>query len=280
MPTNYTLYKNLIPSSDGYNKIESFMCMPNHTTPRCVVQIINGARECFACHAELCEYLTERGYIVCGHDKSGVGQATSEAETHPYAANGEKILTWDTQRMTAIIRQNLEGLPVVYVGFGEGSLIARKILNEAGAADGYILINTIGKNKKTARAKRKTASASSFGREKKSGLKIYEKLFGVCDKASCNLCGDITLASLSDLFDLLDSACETRKDRYVKKGTPILIISNGESKESPYNMWAEELYNRYISGGLADVRMIQYETKALENSAFAFIENWLKERNF
>lgn len=151
MPINYTVYKNFFPSSDGKNKIAYYTCMPNHATPRSVVQIISDTNESFGAYSGLTEHLTSQGYVICVHDHIGRGEShieNSDEKRRTYI-DVKKILVDDTLRMTAITRQNIENLPIVYMGFGEGAKIARKIMEESNSADGYVLADNFVKEKKT-----------------------------------------------------------------------------------------------------------------------------------
>lgn len=315
MPINYTLYRNNFLSADGNTRISYYMCMPNHRKPRSVVQIVHGMCDCFARYGELAEYLTAHGYVVCGHDQIGHGESLGEDGMRGYFAHrdGDSLLVKDTKRLTAIIRENIEGLSVTMMGFGMGSFIARRIMTEDGEQaknpDAYVLVGTSGSDKRIKKLKSKAKFIALFRGETHRSKAVLKSMLKPCVKAldkgeeqnawitsdkeraarryadSC--CSFVfTLRGFCDLFSLVESTSGKRWAEHVKKDTPILLMSGDSDPVGDSGKGVREVYNNLLSFDCTDVKMILFRNSRHEifnetcrNEVYASLVAWLREVN-
>ena len=69
--------------SDGETLITYFKMFPE-TQVRGIVQIVHGMCEYMERYTNLAEYLTDKGYIVCGEDHMGHGRTVGEGGIYGY----------------------------------------------------------------------------------------------------------------------------------------------------------------------------------------------------
>lgn len=292
MPNNYTLYKNSFTSTDGSSKISGFMCIPNHKTPRCVVQIVSQLGKSFADYETLTEYLTSNGYVVCVHDHLSTGESLTDGDVKGYFGEeyGKKILVDDTRRMTALIRENIEGLPVVMAGEGTGAAIAETLISEEGhTADGYLLIDPIRANKFIKKLRRISKRRSRFSGGKKRGKRISRKIErnnkrvskrGRVDFGSLSRLNFLTYRGFYDVFSLVCNLSKLKEDVYGKKDIPIFIINRYYDADKYCHTRSKEAYKHYMNKSFTDVRMILSNTTIENDATLTQLLNWLDERNF
>lgn len=315
MPINYTLYRNNFLSTDGNTRISYYICMPNHRKPRSVVQIVHGMCDCFARYGELAEYLTAHGYVVCGHDHVGHGESLGEDGARGYFAHrdGDRLLVEDTKKLTAIIRENIEGLSVTMMGFGMGSFVARRVMAENGeqikTPDAYVLVGTSGSSKRIKKLKGKAKRIALFKGEKYRSKALLKEMLKPCVKgfgkgehqnawitsdkeraarrfadSGCNFI--FTLRGFYDLFSLVESTLGKRWAENVKKDTPILLMSGDSDPVGDCGNGVCEAYNSLISLDCTDVKMILFKNARHEiinetcrNEVYSSLVAWLREVN-
>jgi len=86
---------------------------PSAVTPCAVLQIVHNFAEDVARYADFAEQMTRRGYIVCAHSQFA-----------PISPNAHDALAKDVFALTEIAKKQYS-LPIILVGVGTGSLVAR-----------------------------------------------------------------------------------------------------------------------------------------------------------
>lgn len=289
--------------------------MPNRRKPRSVVQIVHGMCDYFARYGELAEYLTAHGYVVCGHDHIGHGESLGENGIRGYFAhrNGDNLLVEDTKKLTAIIRENIEGLSVTMMGFGMGSFVVRRIMSEnaeqSQTPDAYVLVGTSGNDKRIKKLKGKARRTALFKGERCRGKAVLKAMLKPCVKSldkgedqnawitsdkeraarrsSDNCCDFIfTLRGFYDLFSLVESTSGKRWADHVKKDVPILLMSGDSDPVGDCGKGVCEVYNTLVSLECTDVKMILFKNARHEifneicrNEVYASLVAWLREVN-
>ena len=110
-------------SADGANTITAHIWIPpKGIEPKGILQIVHGFSEHIARYDDFANFLTKKGYIVCGHDQLGHGK--SGGKPGHVNKNGHKVLARDVYKLTAIMKKQ-HGQPVIIMGVGVGSLVAR-----------------------------------------------------------------------------------------------------------------------------------------------------------
>lgn len=117
-------------SKDGKTKIHAVKWMPDNKQWMAVLQVTHGMQEYIERYAEFAEYLTERGYLVVGHDHLGHGESVLTKEDYGYFAEKtpSDIVVEDMHTLRTIIQKENEGLPYFMFGHSMGSYMLRKYI--------------------------------------------------------------------------------------------------------------------------------------------------------
>jgi alpha-beta hydrolase superfamily lysophospholipase len=113
-------------SADGVGTIHARIWQPAEgVTKKGIIQIVHGMSEHILRYREFAEFMTARGFVVCGNDHLGHGKSANGNFGH-FGENGHKLLAKDVHKLTALVKQEFDA-PVILLGIGAGSLIARYI---------------------------------------------------------------------------------------------------------------------------------------------------------
>ena len=120
------LRKIFYGSSNQTSTIHARIWVPQADLPKKgIVQLVHGMSEHILRYNEFAEYLAGLGYVVCGNDHLGHGKSANGSFGY-IGSNGHKSLAKDVHKLTSMVKQEFD-LPVILVGFGSGSLIARYV---------------------------------------------------------------------------------------------------------------------------------------------------------
>lgn len=130
-------------SADNVHDICAYTCVPDGEV-RAILQIVHGVAEHFWRYNGLCEYLTERGILVCGHDQLGHGKTAKDIEKGFFAEkHGWDYTCADVVKLTEIIRREHPGKKHVIFGHSMGSFVTRTVfMKNQIDTDGIILSGT------------------------------------------------------------------------------------------------------------------------------------------
>jgi len=114
-------------SSDGTSTIYAYIWSPTEDVKiRGVLQLVHGFSEHAQRYHDFAEFMTKRGYIVCGHDHLGHG-CSNRGKFGYIGKNGHKLLAKDAYKFTTILKKELGDIPITIMGLGAGSLVARYV---------------------------------------------------------------------------------------------------------------------------------------------------------
>lgn len=133
------------PSSDGKTEIHAVVWKPETGVCRGVFQIVHGMMEFIDRYGGLAEFLTERGYLVAGHDHLGHGKSVRSEEDLGYIAEkrGSDCLVADMHRMRALLQKKYPEVPYFMMGHSMGSYLLRKYLTVHGEKlSGALILGT------------------------------------------------------------------------------------------------------------------------------------------
>lgn len=139
-----TLREFSFPSYDGVHQVHAQEWSPNTSRPRGVVQLVHGISEYIGRYDSFARFLTEHGFVVCGHDHLGHGH-TASAEEYGFLGKRDG---WDYLVQDVYALRQLEGdahasLPYFILGHSMGSFVARTyLIRWPGTVDGAILSGT------------------------------------------------------------------------------------------------------------------------------------------
>ncbi len=120
-----------------------------HGKPVGVIQFVHGMSEYVKRFEPVANFLTERGYVFCGHDHAGHGESIHKPENKGFFAeeNGWDKLIADTMQVHESLKSEYPNLTHVLYGHSMGSLIARSCAGRYGECfDAFIWESTAGPN--------------------------------------------------------------------------------------------------------------------------------------
>lgn len=132
-------------SKDGKTTIHAIKWEPDNREYHAVLQISHGMVEYIERYAPFAEYLTERGFLVVGHDHIGHGHSVCSRSDWGYFAeqNPSDTVVEDIHRLRQKIQGENSGLPYFILGHSMGSFMLRKYLSlHGGGLSGAIVMGT------------------------------------------------------------------------------------------------------------------------------------------
>lgn len=119
--------KNFIKASDKH-EIYYEVYVPE--SPKAHVHIIHGMAEHIARYEEFIRYLTDRDFIVSGHDQRGHGRTAERNGVEGFFAeqNGFNRVVEDVSEVIAAVQQQIGKLPLVLFGHSMGSFVGRRFV--------------------------------------------------------------------------------------------------------------------------------------------------------
>lgn len=137
--------KILFPSRDGKTTIYAEKYVPEKEI-RGILIVAHGMNEHFGRYRELCEVLSNEGYLVAGPDHLGHGHTARDhqGEFGYFAENdGATVVVRDLHRLKKLIQEEYPGKPVFLLGHSMGSFIARNYISMYGTGiQGVIIMGT------------------------------------------------------------------------------------------------------------------------------------------
>lgn len=139
----------LFESSYQKQPVAGVIYTSDAVAPRAILQIAHGMAEHILRYAPFAAYLTQHGFVVCGHDHLGHGATSGTTYQDGFFApkNGQDYVLADMLQMNKEIRARYPGLPLVLFGHSMGSFFARWFIEQhPNAADAAIICGTGGSN--------------------------------------------------------------------------------------------------------------------------------------
>ena len=117
-------------SADGMTQIHAVRWLPDDGKYEAVLQITHGMIEYIERYRGFAEYLTERGFLVVGHDHLGHGASVRSEDDWGYFAKDHPsdTLVEDMHRLRQTVQSENPGIPYFMLGHSMGSYMLRKYL--------------------------------------------------------------------------------------------------------------------------------------------------------
>lgn len=117
-------------SKDGKTNIHAVKWIPESGEYRAILQITHGMIEYIERYEEFAQFLTQKGFMVVGHDHLGHGKSIqSEADWGFFCEeNPSDTLVADMHQLRERIQKENEGVPYFMLGHSMGSYMLRKYL--------------------------------------------------------------------------------------------------------------------------------------------------------
>jgi alpha-beta hydrolase superfamily lysophospholipase len=135
MPTRFSF-----PAADGM-QIGAFRWDPAGE-PAAAVQITHGMGEHAHRYEHVASALTDAGYVVYAHDQRGHGESIVGA-AGDLGSGGWSALVDDIGRLSAVVRAEHPGVPLILLGHSMGSFAVQQyLLDHSADVDGVVLTGT------------------------------------------------------------------------------------------------------------------------------------------
>lgn len=280
----YTYKEISFASSDGKNTVMAYMFIPEGDV-RAVIQISHGMIDHIGRYKDLCEYFAERGIAVAGNDDLGHGRTAACPEDLGYFAerDGYKYVIDDLNKMNALIREHIPGVPVVMLGHSMGSFMARLYaVKYPDTLDGIIIHGTGGANPLLApgkiiakliralrgsrhRSKLITSLAfgsynSRFPKEEGENAWLTRDVERVSDRQTDPYTSyKFTVSAYIDLFTVLGES--NSKEWYFRypKDLPTLVVSGDADPVGDYGRGVKSVYDGLYAVGVKGLELKLYE---------------------
>lgn len=200
-------------------------------SPVAVVQLAHGLGEYAARYEALAVSLAASGITVYandhrGHGQTGLGQVGGDhSKLGPLGVGGLRAAVEDLHELTLIIKRDLPGLPVFFLGHSWGSLMGQRLVNDyAGDYAGVVLTGT------AYRALGSMNSGDLNAKHKHLGTTGYEWLSRDTAVSDAFLADPLTFyAAAAKLFGFVDGLRLLGRPRKpMPADVPLLIMIGGE----------------------------------------------------
>lgn len=281
--TNFTFLSN-----DGKTAVHAVKWMPENGEYKAILQISHGMVEFIERYMPFAEFLTEKGYMVVGHDHIGHGQSVTTQEDWGYFCEGKPsdIVIEDMHKLRTMIQEDNPGVPYFMLGHSMGSFMLRKYLavhNEqlrgaiimgTGFIPGKItgvalkLTAVIGKLKGS-KHRSKLIQRLAFGEDYKAFdmtgekpedswlTKDVEIVKAYYNEPRCSYM--FTVNGYKGLFEAVNFSCNPENAALIPKKLPLFIVSGEQDPVGGLGKGVKDVYYMYQNAGLLDLTYKLYE---------------------
>lgn len=277
-------YEFTFPSTDGKNVIHGVEWLPEGT-PKAVLMISHGVGEHILRYASFARFLTERGFVVAGHDHLGHGgSVAADAPRLYFGPKGSwQYVVDDLYARRKLVAERYPGVPCFLMGHSMGSFLARTyLIRYPGTVHGAILMGT-GQMPAAMTAAARTVAAAEVRRvgEAVPSPRMEQLAFGgynkqfapnrtTCDWLSVSqenvdryladpLCGGTPTAGL--FREMLGGIAFISKLENLKRmnlNTPIFFVSGAEDPVGENGKGVRRAYRNFQKAGVRDVELKLY----------------------
>lgn len=299
------------PSADGRTKIHAVEWKPEQGEIIGVLHIVHGMIEFIDRYEEFAKYLTERGFVVVGHDHLGHGASVVSKKDYGFFCqeNGNLTLLKDIHRLRILTKKQYLDVPYYMLGHSMGSFLLRQYLclKEEGLA-GAVIMGTGTKPVLLLRLGRGLCRGMAviFGWHYRS-LLIDMMAFGGYNKhfrptrtgrdwitkdemlvdrclADERCTFRFTINGYYNLFLSIERASQKKNLRKMPCNLPILFVAGGADPVGDFGKGVEHVKCMFDAVGMSDVKKIIYEEDRHEilnetdrEVVYEDIYVWLKE---
>lgn len=272
------------PSADGSTQLHGYIWRPDTDAVRGIIQLSHGMCEYVQRYDAWARRFCAEGFIFCGNDHLGHGQAAADAGNLGYTAHrgGDAFLVEDLHAMSILMRERFPDLPLVLYGHSMGSFAARRYLSLYGGELAAALISGTAGPEQPAGVARKLAHALerlhtdryrskfltsiAFGSYNRKFAKEKDSLSWLSSRGEVRLayrkdplCRFVfTLAGYDTLFSLLQFVSRRDWAATVPENLPMLLFAGDMDPVGNYGKGVREVYRRLTEAGRSRVQMKLY----------------------
>lgn len=305
-----------LASADGKTSLHCVMWKPEKE-PVAVLQIAHGMVEYLERYAPFAEFLTERGFIVFGHDHIGHGRSvTTTADWGVMnCENPNNIMVEDMYLHFRIMNRRFQHLPFFIMGHSMGSYMLRQMLCQKSDSllglSGVIIMGTGQEDAKGldfglavlhflahyrgwryksplvpkllfSKPYRRHSIGATYG--KNSWLTHDQKIVHeyYCDPKCMFI---LSLGGFKGLFQACKYATNQENVNRIPKRLPVLFVSGDEDPVGDMGEGVQRAYQQFVNAGVEDVKIHLFKGDRHEilneldrEHVFEYIYEWLVSR--
>lgn len=275
-------------SKDKKTKIHGVRWLPDDGAVSGVIQLVHGMQEYIGRYEEFARFLTDKGYLVVGHDHLGHGESVRDSGHLGYFCKkrSSETLVADMHQVTDMTKRAYPELPYFIFGHSMGSYLLRRYLTVYGAqVDGAVICGTGSVPDYVCRVGMLCCSAIAMFRGWHYRSSFVKKMtFGKSYEAFCTddsdptnswICGNPEVIrryyqdplctfdfTLNGFYGLFATVCYDEQERYVKRiplDLPVFMIAGAQDPVGDAGVGVKRVYRQYKKAGLKDVTMKLYE---------------------
>ena len=261
---SYTKIEGRFPSSDKRHEIPYYVCTPDGTNPKGIVQILHGMGESSASYEQngLVKELCAGGYVVCASDHLGHG-GTVEQEAEQGDIKDMELLLRDARQLRKILQTKYRHLPYFFLGHSMGSFLLRDYINRyPDEIDGAILSGTFASDSNVRLAKLISKFLCLLGLGKKPSKLmqkiVFENLKQPGEEHKKPTGRGFTARGYFQLFSIMEKISDETAIQTMPCSVPILMVSGENDPLGGMGEGLKQLYNLYFEAGVDDLTLKLY----------------------
>lgn len=273
-------------SADRGTKIHAVKWEPDTGKMKGILQITHGMVEYVERYDAFAEYMTQKEFMVVGHDHLGHGASVASHEYWGYFApkNGSDILIEDMNTLRTMIQKEYPDIPYFMLGHSMGSFLLRKYLSKYGQnLWGAIIMGTGSQPDKAVQFGKGVCKFLAFFRGWNHRSKLVNNLaFSGNNKrfeaegtnawltkdkdmvktynseARCTFI--FTLNGFYNLFDTIHYINQPENIDAIPKELPLFFVAGEDDPVGNYGAGVKEAYETYEKAGIEDITWKLYPT--------------------
>ncbi|MBD5552037.1 MAG: alpha/beta hydrolase [Lachnospiraceae bacterium] len=275
-------------SDDNKTEIHAVKWLPESGEYTAVVQIVHGMIEYVERYEEFASYMTERGYLVVGHDHLGHGDSVGSTEDWGYIAeeNSDGHMIEDMHKLRLMTEKENPGMPYFMLGHSMGSYLLRKYITQYGdGLSGALIVGTGSVPDIATKAGMQIAKCMARFKGWRYRSKFVEKLFfsGAYNKFSMDgkdlennwLTKDLDIAAkyygepkcsfrftLNGYYTVMKVVCydnQSKNTARIPKDLPIILLSGADDPVGNMSKGVLLVKKQLEEAGIKDLSCKLYE---------------------
>lgn len=275
-------------SNDGETAIHAVKWVPDSGEYKAILQITHGMVEYIERYAAFAEFLTNKGYMVVGHDHLGHGQSISSKEDWGYFCvdKPSDVVVADMHKLRTLVQEENAGKPYFMLGHSMGSFMLRKylafhndnlrgvIIMGTGFIPGNLTKLGIGITKLFAKLfgpkyRSKFVHNLTFGKDYKTYdltgehpenswlSKDVDIVRNYYQTKACTF--DLSVNGYQGLFEAVNFSCNPDNAKKLPKKLPMFIVSGDQDPVGGMGKGVKDVYYMYQNAGMQDLTYKLYE---------------------
>lgn len=299
------------PSGDGHTEIHAIEWRGEGQI-KAVLQVCHGMVEYIERYEAFASYLTDRGFVVVGHDHLGHGKSVADEEDYGYfpKESGNEYVVGDIHTLRRKTEKKYPGIPYFMLGHSMGSFLLRQyLLSYAEGLSGAVIMGTgyqplpilmLGRGVckciagiRGWRYRSKFVNSMAFGgynkkfhpaRTEMDWLTKDEKMVDAYLKnPRCTFI--FTVSAYYQMFGGMKQLQKKGAIEKIPKDLPIFFVAGKEDPVGNFGDGVEKVFQKYKDCGCKDVQIKLYENDRHEilnetdrETVYTDLYSWMESR--